>query len=231
MKRYAVSEVFHTLQGEGRNAGRVAVFVRFAGCNLWTGKERDRVDAVCQFCDVPALEVAEAGVAGRTTFAGTAGPGGGSYTAGGLVEVIDSMGWAPLVVLTGGEPSLQVDADLVERLRELGYEVAMETNGTREVEPGLVDWLTVSPKAGARWAQRRGDELKLVYPQPQLMPAAIERVAGVAFGHYYLQPMEPVAGPDHDAAWEAAVEATKDYVLGNPRWRLSLQTHKLLGIA
>lgn len=209
---YAVKEVFYTLQGEGANTGRPAVFCRFAGCNLWTGREADRKAAVCRFCD--------------TEFVGTDGPGGGKFsTADDLAAAVaaawpggDPMG-RPLVVCTGGEPLLQLDRPLIEALHEAGFEIAVETNGTVEPPAGL-DWLCVSPKAEAELVVASGDELKLVYPQAGAPP---ERYAGLRFRHFFLQPMD---GP----AREANTRAALDYCLAHPRWRLSLQTHKLLGI-
>jgi 7-carboxy-7-deazaguanine synthase (Cx14CxxC type) len=208
---YAVKEIFYTLQGEGRNAGRAAVFCRFSGCNLWSGREVDRAEAVCQFCD--------------TDFVGMDGSGGGRFAAaGGLARSIRDA-WLgdhsvrPLAVLTGGEPLLQVDVALVDALHELGIEIAVETNGT-VAPPAGIDWICVSPKAGAPLAVDRGNELKLVYPQPGAEP---ERYEMLAFDHFLLQPMD---GPGREANAAAAVA----YCLANPRWRLSLQTHKLLDI-
>ncbi len=208
---YAVKEMFYTLQGEGGNAGRAAVFCRFAGCNLWSGREADRADAVCQFCD--------------TDFVGLDGPGGGRFaTAADLARAVDAAwgGAQPgtrLVVLTGGEPLLQADAALIEALHAEGFEVAVETNGTVPPPPGL-DWVCVSPKAGAALAVTGGDELKLVFPQSGADPAGFE---GLAFERFLLQPMD---GPRQAENTAAAVA----YCLAHPRWRLSLQTHKLLGI-
>ncbi|GEO12610.1 7-carboxy-7-deazaguanine synthase [Microvirga aerophila] len=207
---YTVKEVFKTLQGEGAQAGRAAVFCRFSGCNLWSGREDDRSRAICQFCD--------------TDFVGTDGVGGGRFqSAEALAQAIEDA-WAGagrqrFVVFTGGEPLLQLDQFLIEAVRRRGFEVAVETNGTVEAQPGL-DWVCVSPKAGAPLRQSRGNELKLVYPQVGLDPAT---VAGLAFEHFWLQPMD---GPRREANTVAAVE----YCLQNPRWRLSLQTHKLIGI-
>lgn len=210
---YAIKEVFYTLQGEGRHAGRPAVFCRFAGCNLWTGREADRHRATCQFCD--------------TDFVGTDGPGGGRYSSPAELAQAVAGAWPQgsdsaarrYVVCTGGEPTLQMDVPLIEALHERGFEVAIETNGTLPVPPGI-DWICVSPKAGAPLAQRRGDELKLVFPQPAAMP---ESFHDLEFVHYMLQPMD---GPDRDANTRAALA----YCLAHPRWQLSLQTHKLLGI-
>ncbi len=210
-----VKEVFLTLQGEGANAGRPAVFCRFAGCNLWTGHEQHRAQAVCQFCD--------------TDFVGTDGPGGGRFaTADDLARAIvaawgDASGGShPLVVCTGGEPLLQLDAELIDALHRRQATVAVETNGTLAVPPG-VDWVCVSPKAGADWVVRAGDELKLVYPQAGLGPAEVDAEGDLAFTHRFLQPMD---GPDRVAHTEAAVA----WCLGHPTWRLSLQAHKLIGI-
>ncbi len=210
---YAVKEIFYTLQGEGRHAGRPAVFCRFAGCNLWTGREADRHRATCQFCD--------------TDFVGTDGPGGGRYaSAAALAEAVADTwpsGDDPLarryVVCTGGEPTLQMDVSLIESLHQHGFEIAIETNGTLTVPPGI-DWICVSPKAGAPLVQRHGDELKLVFPQPAAMPECFH---DLEFAHYLLQPMD---GPDRDANTQTALA----YCLAHPRWQLSLQTHKFLGI-
>jgi len=207
---YSVKELFKTLQGEGAQAGRAAVFCRFAGCNLWSGREEDRASAVCMFCD--------------TDFVGTDGAGGGKFaSAGALADAIvhtwDNAPGHPFVVFTGGEPLLQLDAALVAAAHARGIEIAIETNGTLEPPPGI-DWTCVSPKAGAPWTLRRGDELKLVYPQDGLAPGD---VGDVAFRHFWLQPMD---GPQRAANTENAVR----YCLAHPRWRLSLQTHKLIGI-
>lgn len=210
---YAVKEIYLTLQGEGANTGRPAVFCRFAGCNLWSGHEVDRGEAICRFCD--------------TEFVGTDGPGGGSFaTAAALGEAIGAAWKAetgrrmrPLVVFTGGEPLLQLDDDLVTEMHRWGFQVAIETNGTRQAPRG-VDWVCVSPKAGASLVLRRGDELKLVYPQEGAEP---ERFAALDFDHFFLQPMD---GPQRDENTRAALR----YCLAHPQWRLSLQTHKLLGI-
>lgn len=208
---YAVKEIFYTLQGEGANTGRPAVFCRFAGCNLWTGREQDREAAICQFCD--------------TDFVGTDGPGGGRFpTAEALAGAI-AEAWPAgsterrFVVCTGGEPLLQLDSGLIATLHQAGFEVAVETNGTLRPPEGL-DWLCVSPKAGTELLIRSGDELKLVFPQPGADPAEFE---SLDFRHFFLQPMD---GPDRDANTAAALQ----YCLTHPRWRLSLQTHKLLGI-
>ena len=207
---YTVKELFYTLQGEGANAGRAAVFCRFAGCNLWTGREEDRADAVCRFCD--------------TDFVGV-GPDGGKFaTAALLAEAVAARwpagaGGRPLVVCTGGEPLLQLDAEAVEALHARGFEVAVETNGTRPPPPGL-DWICVSPKVGAPLVLTAGDELKLVYPQEGGDPT---RFAGLDFRHFFLQPMD---GPEVAVNTGRAVA----YCLAHPQWRLSVQTHKVVGI-
>jgi 7-carboxy-7-deazaguanine synthase len=210
---YTVKEIFYTLQGEGFHAGRPAVFCRFSGCNLWTGREADRRDAVCGFCD--------------TDFVGI-GPDGGRFpTARALAERVASLWPAevsesrPYVVCTGGEPLLQLDGALVEAFHAAGFEVAVETNGTQPAPDGL-DWICVSPKANATLRLLNGDELKLVYPQKEAA-AQPECFEHLAFRHFSLQPMD---GPDLAANTRRAVE----YCLGHPRWRLSLQTHKLLGL-
>lgn len=207
---YSVKEIFYTLQGEGRNAGRAAVFCRFAGCNLWSGREQDRAGAVCTFCD--------------TDFVGVDGPGGGKFgDADALADAV-AQAWAGsgpaerLVVLTGGEPLLQVDAPLLDALHARGFEVAVETNGTIAPPPGI-DWLCVSPKA-LPLIVTRGDELKLVYPNPRVRP---DDVAHLAFDHLLPQPLD-------DERHDANTAATVAYCLQHPRWRLTLQTHKHLGI-
>jgi 7-carboxy-7-deazaguanine synthase len=207
---YAINEIFLTLQGEGALAGRVAVFCRFAGCNLWSGREEDRADAQCRFCD--------------TDFVGTDGTRGGRYAdAGALVDVIETEWGAGtlrrFVVLTGGEPQLQVDDTLVAELHARGFEIGIETNGTLQPVAGL-DWICVSPKAGTELTMTSGDELKLVYPQPGAPPEAFE---ALAFRHFSLQPMD---GPDVARNTEQAIA----YCLAHPRWRLSVQTHKVLGL-
>ncbi|MFZ0336520.1 MAG: 7-carboxy-7-deazaguanine synthase [Terracidiphilus sp.] len=209
---YAVKEIFYTLQGEGAHTGRAAVFCRFAGCNLWSGREADRTSATCQFCD--------------TDFADTDGPGGGKFASPEELSAAVEEKWrggdvpgTRFVVCTGGEPLLQLDLALVDALHARGFEVAVETNGTIAAPWGL-DWICVSPKAGAALKQCTGDELKLVYPQPGAEPAAFE---SLQFRHFFLQPMD---GPLRDANTQAALK----YCLDHPRWRLSLQTHKLLGI-
>ena len=207
---YTVKELFYTLQGEGAQAGRAAVFCRFAGCNLWTGREQDRATAVCTFCD--------------TDFVGV-GPDGGKFrTAGALADAVagrwpGGAGGRPYVVCTGGEPLLQLDAAAVAALHARGFEVAVETNGTQAPPPGL-DWICVSPKMGAPLALTHGDELKLVYPQERGDPAQFE---GLDFRHFFLQPMD---GPRVLENTAAAVR----YCLAHPRWRLSVQTHKVVGI-
>jgi 7-carboxy-7-deazaguanine synthase (Cx14CxxC type) len=227
---YAVKEIYYTLQGEGANTGRAAVFCRFAGCNLWSGRESDRGSAVCTFCD--------------TDFVGTDGPGGGRFaTPDALADAIanawparDSVAGGaatdasesnrggaprPLVVCTGGEPLLQMDEPLIDALHERGFAVAVETNGTRMPPAGL-DWICVSPKAEAQLVLERGDELKLVYPQqePEAQPECFE---SLEFVHFFLQPMD---GPERERNTRLAIE----YCLANPKWRLSVQTHKLVGL-
>jgi len=213
---YAVKEIFFTLQGEGAQSGRAAVFCRFAGCNLWSGREQDRATAVCKFCD--------------TDFVGADGPDGGRFErAEELADRIaaswpasagkDSAAAKKFVVCTGGEPLLQLDRALIDELHARGFEVAIETNGTIAAPQGI-DWICVSPKAGAELVQRSGDELKLVFPQADAMP---ESYAGLPFRNFFLQPMD---GPEQRANTERALQ----YCLDHPAWRLSLQTHKLLGI-
>ena len=220
---YTVKEIFYTLQGEGAQTGRAAVFCRFSGCNLWTGREEDRSRAVCQFCD--------------TDFVGT-GPDGGKFKS--AKEVADAIdrcwggghlaptsngenasggGTKKYVVCTGGEPLLQLDEKLIDELHVRGFEVAVETNGTRPA-PSSLDWVCVSPKAGAPLVQTTGSELKLVYPQENAPP---ERFEQLDFRHFFLQPMD---GPEITRNTELAI----DYCLGHPRWRLSIQTHKLVGL-
>ncbi|MGE0668143.1 MAG: 7-carboxy-7-deazaguanine synthase [Sphingomonadales bacterium] len=209
---YAVKEMFYTLQGEGANAGRPAVFCRFAGCNLWSGREKDRAGAVCTFCD--------------TDFVGTDGPGGGKFVfptelvkalRAQLPKGVSSRGM--LVVCTGGEPLLQLDRPLIVALHKAGFVIAVETNGTIEAPDGI-DWICVSPKADAPLEQSLGDELKLVFPQEKARPEMFERLS---FDHFFLQPMD---GPDREANTAAATA----YCLAHPKWRLSLQTHKMIGI-
>lgn len=207
---YTVKEIFYTLQGEGRHAGRPAVFCRFSGCNLWSGLERQRADAVCRFCD--------------TDFVGV-GPDGGKFANATELAARIAADWPaakggrPFVVCTGGEPLLQLDAALIDALHRLGFEIAVETNGTLPAPDGI-DWICVSPKAGAELLQRRGDELKLVYPQTTLLPDA---TADLEFTFRYLQPLD---GPDAGANTRAAIA----YCLAHPEWMLSLQTHKITQI-
>ena len=208
---YTVKEIFLTLQGEGFNAGTPAVFCRFAGCNLWSGREQHRANAVCRFCD--------------TDFVGTDGPGGGRFADAGELAAAVATKWAGttagprLVVCTGGEPLLQLDEEAVDALHAEGFRVAIETNGTLE-PPAGVDWVCMSPKADAKPVLREGDELKLVFPQDGLHP---DDVVELAFTHRFLQPLD---GPDREANTKAAIE----HCLADPRWRLSVQTHKYLGI-
>ena len=207
---YAVKELFLTLQGEGVNAGRRAVFVRFAGCNLWSGREADRASAVCRFCD--------------TDFVGVDGAGGGRFADAAALAGAVAAEWGAgagerFVVLTGGEPMLQVDDALVDALHAVGFTVAIESNGTIPAHPGL-DWVCISPKAGSEVVQRSGDELKLVWPQPGSDVAAME---GWDFRHFLVQPL------DSESA-EANREAAIAFVLQRPKWRLSLQNHKMLGL-
>lgn len=206
---YTVKEIYYTLQGEGAHTGRPAVFLRFAGCNLWTGREEDRATAICSFCD--------------TDFVGTDGPGGGKFkTPEALAEAVARHwpgGGKPYVVCTGGEPLLQLDEALIAALHARGFEVAVETNGTLPPPEGL-DWICMSPKAGAALVLTHGDELKLVYPQEEALP---EQFDHLDFTHFFLQPMD---GPDTARNTQAAME----YCLQHPQWRLSLQTHKILEI-
>lgn len=209
---YTVKEIYYTLQGEGAQAGRAAVFCRFAGCNLWSGREADRATAVCQFCD--------------TDFVGTDGPGGGKFkTPAALAQVVAAQwpqgaGGKPLVVCTGGEPLMQLDDVAVAALHDAGFEVAVETNGTQAAPRGL-DWICVSPKADAELVLTRGNELKLVFPQPLAMP---ERFEHLDFKHFFLQPMDGVLGRQNTRLAVA-------HCLAHPHWRLSVQTHKVVGIA
>ncbi len=207
---YAVKEIFLTLQGEGAQAGRRAVFCRFAGCNLWTGREQDRAKATCKFCD--------------TEFVGTDGTLGGKYADAAALAAVIAQCWGPggdehYVVLTGGEPMLQVDAALIDALHEQGFTIAIETNGTFAV-PRSIDWICVSPKAGSELVQLSGDELKLVWPQPG---SDIERLAALDFTHRLVQPLDDPNAADN-------VQHCIDLVMADPRWRLSLQTHKSLGL-
>jgi 7-carboxy-7-deazaguanine synthase (Cx14CxxC type) len=225
MARYTVKEIYYTLQGEGAQAGRAAVFCRFTGCNLWSGHEPDRTSAVCSFCD--------------TDFVGTDGPGGGGFAAPELLLAALTAVWTggsgqpppapsilpgaheprPYIVFTGGEPLLQLDAELIAACHDGGFEVGVETNGTCSAPAGL-DWVTVSPKAGAPFVLKAGDELKLAFPQPGLAP---EKLLDLDFRCFFLQ---PIAGPEIAANTRAAV----DYCLRHPPWRLSLQIHKLVGL-
>ncbi|HUQ47662.1 MAG TPA: 7-carboxy-7-deazaguanine synthase [Gemmatimonadaceae bacterium] len=207
---YTVKEIFYTLQGEGANTGRAAVFCRFSGCNLWTGREEDRSRAVCQFCD--------------TDFVGV-GPDGGKFSTPAELAQAISRAWRGdsdterLVVCTGGEPLLQIDEPLVDAIHAAGFRMAVETNGTR-VAPRGIDWICVSPKAGAPLVQKSGSELKLVFPQPEAMPEVFD---DLRFEHFYLQPMD---GPGVAENTRLAIE----YCMAHPRWRLSIQTHKTVGI-
>ena len=210
---YSIKEIFYTLQGEGANTGRPAVFCRFAGCNLWSGHEKERAGAVCQFCD--------------TDFVGTDGLGGGQFDSAESVARAVSSAWPargstrvyPLVVCTGGEPLLQFDEGLVTALHNKGFEIAIETNGTR-LPPAGIDWICVSPKAGSNLILRSGHELKLVFPQENAEPPLYE---GLAFQHFYLQPMDGLSREEN-------TQLALRYCLEHPQWKLSLQTHKLLGI-
>lgn len=207
---YVVKEIYYTLQGEGHQAGRAAVFCRLAGCNLWSGHEADRASAICNFCD--------------TDFVGTDGPGGGRFAsprdvARAIVNCWPGASGRPFVVFTGGEPLLQLDTPVIDAVRATGFETAVETNGTRPVPRG-VDWICVSPKAGADLVQRHGDELKLVFPQPGAEPARFE---SLDFRHFFLSPMD---GADRERNTRLATE----YCLAHPQWRLTLQMHKLVGI-
>jgi 7-carboxy-7-deazaguanine synthase (Cx14CxxC type) len=209
---YAVKEIYYTLQGEGMQTGRAATFCRFAGCNLWSGREADRAEAACNFCD--------------TDFVGTDGPGGGRFAdARDLARACrgawrGNSGTPPYVVLTGGEPMLQVDAELIAALHAQGFEIAIETNGTLPV-PRAIDWICVSPKGSAPLAQRSGDELKLVFPQSELDPRQFE---DFDFSHFLLQPM------DDGAKSAGNLHAAIAYCQAHPKWRLGLQTHKILGL-
>ncbi|PPK85410.1 7-carboxy-7-deazaguanine synthase (Cx14CxxC type) [Neolewinella xylanilytica] len=208
-RSYKIKECFYTLQGEGAQSGRAAVFLRFTGCNLWSGREEDRHAAVCKFCD--------------TDFIGTDGTNGGRYTQEQCVQLVQSQwpgGGQPYVVCTGGEPLLQLDAPLIEAMQEAGFEVAVETNGTQPV-PEQIDWVCVSPKADAPLVVTGGDEMKLVYPQSEAS-AQPERFAALAFRHFFLQPKDE---PGHNHT-----PAAVDYCLRHPQWRISLQTHKIMGI-
>ena len=207
---YTVKEIFYTLQGEGANTGKAAVFCRFSGCNLWTGREEDRPRPICQFCD--------------TDFVGT-GPDGGRFASPELLADAVSRAWrgtpdgSRLVVCTGGEPLLQLDDQLIDAFHAAGFTVAVETNGTRKA-PASIDWICVSPKAGAPLVQKSGSEIKLVFPQQNAMPESFENLE---FENFFLQPMD---GPDAETNTQLAI----DYCMQHPKWRLSLQTHKLLGL-
>ncbi|CAN5181200.1 7-carboxy-7-deazaguanine synthase [soil metagenome] len=208
---YAVKEMFYTLQGEGAQAGRASVFCRFAGCNLWSGREQDRAAAVCNFCD--------------TDFVGVDGQGGGKFTTAEELAAAIAAKWPanvpgkPYVVCTGGEPLLQLDKPLIDALHAAGFEIAVETNGTQPAPEGL-DWICVSPKADSEIVLTRGHELKLVFPQPLARP---ERFAAMDFEHFFLQPMDSVLKADHTRAAVA-------YCMAHPQWRLSVQMHKVIGI-
>jgi 7-carboxy-7-deazaguanine synthase len=208
---YSVKEIYYTLQGEGAQSGRAAVFLRFAGCNLWSGLEKDRAGAVCRFCD--------------TDFVGTDGSGGGKFKDAGELARVVFANWPervrgrPYVVCTGGEPLLQLDKTLISALHDEGFEIGIETNGTLLPPPGI-DWICVSPKANAEQKLKHGDELKLIYPQEGAEP---ERYAGQDFRNFFLQPMD-------NADRAANTTAATEYCLKYPQWRLSLQTHKLIGI-
>tara|TARA_R110002096_G_scaffold22547_6_gene72279 strand:- start:12571 stop:13212 length:642 start_codon:yes stop_codon:yes gene_type:complete len=210
---YSVKEIYYTLQGEGAHTGRPAVFLRFAGCNLWSGREEHRQDAVCRFCD--------------TDFVGTDGPGGGKFTTAGDLAAAVAAHWpaatdsVPYVVCTGGEPLLQLDADAIEAMHNAGFEIGVESNGTLAAPDGI-DWLCISPKANANLVQRRGDELKLVYPQAE-EEAQPARFSELEFQHFFLQPKD-------SADLENNTSQAIQYCLEHPRWKLSLQTHKFLGI-
>jgi 7-carboxy-7-deazaguanine synthase len=210
-KTYSIKEMYYTLQGEGAHTGRPAVFLRFAGCNLWSGLEKHRAEAACKFCD--------------TQFVGVDGPGGGKFgSAEDLATTVDRNwpeGPGKYVVCTGGEPLLQLDNELIEALQAKGFEVAIETNGTLEAPPGI-DWICVSPKANAELTQKKGNELKLVFPQaePETKPENFELLE---FEHFFLQPLE-------NEEWEENTQAAVQYCLEHPKWRLSLQTHKYLNI-
>ncbi len=209
-KKYKIKEIYYTLQGEGYHTGKPAVFCRFSGCNLWSGREEDRQKAICKFCD--------------TDFWGTDGENGGTYTAQELTEKIvslfpDTGDFDPLIVCTGGEPALQMDEDLINALHFAGIKIAIETNGTIELPEGI-DWICVSPKANTEIVVTEGNELKLVYPQKENSPIQYEELN---FKHFYLQPLD-------DANQQMNIENTILYCLNHPKWKLSIQTHKVLGI-
>ena len=211
---YSVKEIYYTLQGEGARAGRAAVFLRFTGCNLWSGREQHRASAVCRFCD--------------TDFVGTDGPGGGRFASAAALADAVAERWpaaadgTPYIVCTGGEPLLQLDTAAINALHARGFEIGVETNGTLPAPAGI-DWICVSPKAGSRVVQRSGDELKLVFPQTE-REAQPENFTDWAFSHFYLQPLDSELREQH-------TRDVIDYCLLHPRWKLSLQTHKLTGIA
>jgi 7-carboxy-7-deazaguanine synthase len=212
---YSVKEIYYTLQGEGAQTGRPAVFLRFAGCNLWSGREHDRLSAVCKFCD--------------TEFVGVDGPGGGKFKTADELTAAVARKWpqqhsstTPYVVCTGGEPLLQLDENAIESLHKAGFEIGVESNGT-VAAPANIDWLCISPKGSAELVQKSGDELKLVYPQVEKQ-AGPENFADLDFKHHFLQPLD---SPDI----VENTRATIDFCLQNPRWKLSLQTHKIIGIA
>lgn len=212
---YSVKEMYFTLQGEGAQTGRAAVFLRFAGCNLWSGLERDRGSAICQFCD--------------TDFVGTDGPGGGKFRDAEALAAAVARKWPggarKYVVCTGGEPLLQIDNALIDALHDEGFEIGVETNGTIAAPAGL-DWICVSPKAAAALKQTSGDELKLVFPQTA-PEAAPENFDALDFRHFFLQPLDVAGDPDQTARH---VQQTAEYCLAHPRWRLGLQTHKMIGL-
>ncbi|MCB0706777.1 MAG: 7-carboxy-7-deazaguanine synthase [Saprospiraceae bacterium] len=210
MKKYKVKEIYYTLQGEGAHTGRPAVFCRFTGCNLWSGREEDRDKAICQFCD--------------TDFIGTDGVAGGRYSATELASKVlslwpDELPGKPYVVCTGGEPLLQLDELLVDAFHQLHLEIGVETNGTI-LPPAGIDWICVSPKAGSELILQKGNELKLVFPQAAAMPPLYE---ALDFEHFYLQPMDGLSAKEN-------TKRTVEYCLQHPQWRLSLQTHKFIGI-
>jgi len=221
---YSVKEIYYTLQGEGAQTGRPAVFLRFAGCNLWSGREHDRSNAICRFCD--------------TEFVGVDGPGGAKFkTADDLSAAVaghwpnHESGTIPYVVCTGGEPLLQLDKEAIDSLHEAGFEVGVESNGTIAA-PANIDWLCISPKGSADLVQKSGDELKLVYPQTEAQ-AQPEKFDRLDFKHFFLQPMDHTPNPTYSDQTDVAhsTRVTIDYCLQNPRWKLSLQTHKIIGIA
>ena len=211
---YSVKEIFLTLQGEGAHAGRAAVFCRFSGCNLWSGREEDRATAICQFCD--------------TDFVGTDGEGGGKFESAELLAIAIDQMWGlgdphhKYVVFTGGEPLLQLDDFLIQALHAHGFKIAIETNGTIRVPAGI-DWICVSPKAGAPWVQRQGQELKLVWPQAGFALDGLQAMQDLPFENHYLQPMDNILRAKN-------TEICIDLCLQNPAWKLSLQTHKMTGI-